>query len=247
VSRYLEVFFRPPSEVSLPMIVAVGVAVAYESRAPRTYASSATLWCDASLPNVSAVSQGSNYGATTPSPDKEALLEEFLHTQRFDDALAQRTPMGAVLAHQPDFDAARAADTIAGSVTLATPGPQILAIWANAADPASAQGIVQAVVSEFTAELTTTLQQRAQSLVAFDQTQLTSTAATLSSAQGAAAAYLQSHPQDAATFADPRLNLLESQLNAAIQQHSTAESTDNEDGSRSTTSFPRQTSPPSIP
>ena len=229
--RYLEVFFRHPLRFSLPMIIAVVVAVGYESHAALTYASTATLWCDASLPNISTISQGSNYGATTPSADKEAVLEEFLHTQSFDDALARETPLGPALANQPHFNASLEADAIAGSVTLSTPGPQILAISAKAATPALAQGVVQAVVREFTTQLTATLQQRAESLAAFDQAQVSSTSASLSSAQAAVAAYLRGHPVDAATASDPRFNLLESQLTADIQQHSSAESTYSDDQS----------------
>lgn len=116
------------------------------------------------------------------------------------------------------------ADAIAGSVTLSTPGPQVLGISVKGASPVIAQGILQAVIAEFTAELTTTLQQRAQSLATLDQTQVTASAVTLANAQAALATYLRTHPA-AGTLTDPEANLLESEVNAALQQHNSAEGT----------------------
>ena len=223
MKRYFEVYFRHPLRFTLPVIVAITAAVGYEVHAPRSYISTATLWCDASLPNLSTIAGDANL-PTTPSADKQAVLLEFLHTQTFDDAIARHTPMAAELATESPVAFRASADAIAGSVTLSTPGPQVLGISVKGASPVIAQGILQAVIAEFTAELTTTLQQRAQSLATLDQTQVTASAVTLANAQAALATYLRTHPA-AGTLTDPEANLLESEVNAALQQHNSAEGT----------------------
>jgi Mrp family chromosome partitioning ATPase/capsular polysaccharide biosynthesis protein len=217
VKRYLELFFRHRILFALPMVVALLAGVAYASKAPRSYTSTATLFCDASLPNASTLQQAVTPGSVTPSADKMSTLQEFLRTQGFLNKVAQRIPLAPT--HSPAADEL-AADVMGKTVTMSTPGPQILGISVKAASPELAAGTVKAVIDEFTAELGTVLKARGASLAVAYKTELDQTNAALASAQNALATYLATHPPSAT---DPQETQLASEVALAQQQHAQAQ------------------------
>ena len=56
--RYLQTFFRHPILLSAPIIIALCVAVAYQTRQPRQFLAGSTLWCDVPVPNDSSIFSG---------------------------------------------------------------------------------------------------------------------------------------------------------------------------------------------
>jgi Mrp family chromosome partitioning ATPase len=185
VKRYFELFFRHPILFSLPMVVALVAGVAYASKAPPMYISSATVFCDASLPNASTLSQGVSGGGTTPAADKMSTLQEFLRTQSFVDKVAHRSPLASFLAtHSQPVDQL-VADAMRKTITVSTAGPHLLVVSVKAGSPVLAAGTVTATIQEFTVELGALLKSRGQSLAAIYQAELDATTRALATAQTA--------------------------------------------------------------
>ena len=140
-------------------------------------------------------------GAVTPSAEKMATLQEFLHTQSFLDAVARRVPLQPYLANHSQLQDELAADALGKTVTVAAPGPQILTVSAKSASPTMAARTVQSTIDEFTSELGIVLKARGQSVATAYQEQLNSTSTALTNAQNALTSYLLTH---VVSVTDPR-------------------------------------------
>jgi Mrp family chromosome partitioning ATPase len=219
LKRYLELFFRHGILFSLPIVVALTAGVAYASTLPRSFTSTATLFCDASLPNASTLQDAVSPGSVTPSADKASTLNEFLRTQSFLDKVAQRTPLARFLATHSLHDDELAADAVGKTITVSTPGPQILGIAVKATSPTMAAGTVRAVIEEFTAELGAVLNERGKSLAIAYKTELDATNTALASAEAALGSYLQTHTP---SVADSQETQLAGAVALAQQQHASA-------------------------
>ena len=220
MKRYFELFFRHRILFVLPIVIGLIAGAGYAFKLPRTYVSSANVFSDTSLPNVSTLADGVAPGAVTPSADKMVILQEFLRTQSFLDKVAQRSPIGPFIATHSKTVDELAADAMGKTVKLSAPGPQILVVSAKSGSPVMAAGTVKAVIDEFTAELGSVLAARAQSLAASYKIQLNAANASLASAESALATYLQTH---LANVADAQETALQGQMAAAQQQHDTAQ------------------------
>jgi Mrp family chromosome partitioning ATPase/capsular polysaccharide biosynthesis protein len=198
MKRYLELLFRRPVLLSLPMAVALVVGAGYALHLPRSYVSSSNLFVDTFLPNPSSLEQGVAPGGSTPATEKLTTLQEFLRTQSFDNKVAQRATGSG---HIDDLTAA----AIAKTIRLSTSGPQILNVSVKSTNPTLAARTVQAVTDEFSLELGQALQQRNTSLATVLKADADSGATRLSSAQSALAAYLQTHPNNPDDAEETRL------------------------------------------
>ena len=182
MKRYFELYFRHPILFSLPMVVALVAGLGYASRAPKMYSSTATVFADASLPNASTLTAGVSPGFVTPAADKMTTLQEFLGTQSFLDKVALRSPLAPFLKTQPQAvqrGGSRRHGQDRQGRHLRTPDPYRLR--PSRQSPELAAGTVKAVVDEFTAELGSVLQARAQSLAAVYKTSVDQATAALQS------------------------------------------------------------------
>ncbi len=216
--RYLELFFRHPVRFVLPIVVALVAGVAYGVTIPSSFASNATLFCDESLPNPSTIQTPVQGGQTTPAQDKQTTLEEFLATQSFVDKVGMEATHSAQIGDL-------AADAIVKTITVTVDGPNVLRVSAKAATAAQAVDTVQAVITEFTAQLDAVLQQRSQEVASSYKAVIASTGATLAGAQSALAAYIQAH---GASTTDSQENQLTSDVALAQQQYETAQTNYNQ-------------------
>jgi Mrp family chromosome partitioning ATPase/capsular polysaccharide biosynthesis protein len=211
MKRYFELFFRHPILFSLPIIVGLVAGVAYSSKQAPTYTVSASLFCDAFLPSSSTLQQPAN-GGPSPCADRATLLQEYLHTQSFDDNVIGRAT------HSDHPDPALSA-ALARSVAVAATGTHVLRFSVKSGSAALADPIAQGVIDEFTAELNMVLKQRANALIAAAQTRLDMANAAVANAQTALAAYVSTHP---ASNTDLQYTLLADAVTNAQQQRNDA-------------------------
>jgi uncharacterized protein involved in exopolysaccharide biosynthesis len=217
MKRYVEMFFRHKIALILPIILSLGAAGGYAVKAPRSYQSAATMWADASLPNASTLQAQTPAGQSTPSQIEAAVLEEFLHTLEFDMDVAKRTSLAHYVETQPAPEADEAAYQLAGTISITSPGPQIMSIGATEKSATLAGAAANAVVDEFLDHVTFALQSRDQSLVAYYKGQVATSTAALNAAEAQLGAYLLTHPVSA-TQTDSQANQLSGQISYLQQQ-----------------------------
>lgn len=218
MKRYLELFFRHALLFSLPIVVAVVAGAVYGLKAPPSYTSTSTLFCDEALPNPSTFVQPVPPGGITPCGDKSSTLVEFLYTQSFVNKVASRV----LNTNQVDDFAA---DAIVKTVTETVPGPNILLISAKASSPSLATTIVNAVVNEFVSELNSVLVQRNQAQANADQAEAAAASSAVATATAALNTYEQTH---VAGTTDPELTQLTNNVTTAQQQEVTAQDSYNQ-------------------
>ncbi|MFL6127510.1 MAG: hypothetical protein ACJ73E_00400 [Mycobacteriales bacterium] len=189
--NYAETFFRHRVLLMAPVLIAFALAAFYGLSQPRKYAASAAVWTDRQIPFDSTI--GTTGGGDSPAGGQQALLSGLLASRTFLMAVAQHSPMAAeVRGSQQDVDSALW--RLAGTVTVTTPGPQVLTIAVEELSPQRATGLAQAFVEEFIRTEQAKIRSRAETQVAYDKKQLDAAAKQVSDAQAAVTVYAQTHP-----------------------------------------------------
>src|SRR4051812_42642515 len=78
----METFFRHRLLVTIPLLVAVGLAAFYGTGAPRKYAAAVTVFADTAITSDSTLDT-SPTSNTTPAANQQAVFTEFLGTRSF--------------------------------------------------------------------------------------------------------------------------------------------------------------------
>jgi uncharacterized protein involved in exopolysaccharide biosynthesis len=222
--KYVEAFLRHKILLTLPIVLALAVSMGLTLRQPKQWVASATFWTDSSVPNESTVLSRPD---PTPAEQTASLLQELLHTKDFLSKVASRESSAAFLeGRTAPFDDI-ALGEVAGSISLSSPGPQVLSVSVTGTDPKAAAGLAESVVVEFQSRVTETVKERNQELVDFQQQRLDSAAKTLDAAQGQLSGYLTEHPQTPGQQ-DAVATQLESNVVAAQDAYSKAQASVND-------------------
>ena len=116
--RYVQAFFRHPFLLTMPIVLAVAVSLGYEFRQPRSFAASATMWCDVPVPNQSSIFSGTS---ELPSASQSVVLMELLQTREFLSKVGHRGPWAGYLTAHPGSEGDRLLFHLAGDVSVSTP------------------------------------------------------------------------------------------------------------------------------
>ena len=220
MKKYVQAFLRHKLLLIAPIVLALVVSLGMTLRQPKEWVSGATLWADSAVPNESTILSKPD---PTPASQATSVLQELLHTRSFLAKVAANESSAAFLkgAKAPFDDITLG--KVAGSLTLATPGPQVVSVAVTAHDPAAASGLATAFVQEFRTEVAATLQARNRELVDFQQQRLDGAAKALDAAHNQLSTYLADHPQNTDAAQDPTVTQLEGSLVAAQDQYSAAQ------------------------
>jgi uncharacterized protein involved in exopolysaccharide biosynthesis len=220
VRKYVHAFLRHKILLTLPIVLAFVASMGLTLRQPKSWMSGATLWADSAVPNDSTVFAPSD---PTPAAQTAGLFQELLHTRSFLMKVAgSQSAAGFLEGAIAPFDDITLGK-VAGSVSVGTPGPQLVTLAVTAKDPEAATGLTTAFVEEFRRELTSTVQNRNQELLDFQQQRLEGASKALDNAQRQLTAYMADHP-DSVPGRDSTLTQLEGDLVAAQDAYSTAQS-----------------------
>jgi len=209
--RFLETFYRHRLLAILPIVIGVLVAAGYQMAQPNSYASTPSLWVDASVP-------GQNSAATAgidPSTLEEYSIQELLTTRSFAVAVGTHGPLGAYLASHPNagstglaaipglsalFGSAKGtlddqiSTDLPNMVGFVDTGPQVLNITITAPDPVVAAGTAKALIVQYTSQVVAANTASDQTSVNYYGEQVAEAQATLEQAQQALTTYVLSHP-----------------------------------------------------
>ena len=191
--NYAETFFRHRLLLTAPVLIAFALAAFYGLSQPRKYAAAAAVWTDRQIPFDSTI--GTNGGGDSPSMGQSALLSGLLASRTFLMDVAKRSPMAAEVRDSPDTDSALW--RLAGTVTVTTPGPQVLTIAVKEKTPERATGLAEAFVDEFIQTEQEKIRSRAQTQNDYDKKQLDAAALQVQKAQESLTVYEQNHPGSA--------------------------------------------------
>jgi uncharacterized protein involved in exopolysaccharide biosynthesis len=234
VIRYLETFFRHRLLVLMPLLLAGAMSIGITMAQPRTYESSARIWFYGSTLSPNPAQPGVSVA------DREAaVFVELLGSRAFDLKVGQRGPLAAYVAATqggrslPSKVLAKVGlSSLAGSapsvddqlfallskrVAVASSGPEVVAISFRAAEPAVAQGTVQALVDQFSDEVLANRKTEAQTVVDFFEQQVKDQAAAVASAGADLSKYVAAHPRADGT--DVTLIALQHAADQAKQRH----------------------------
>ena len=185
--RYVQAFFRHPFLLTMPIVLAVAVSLGYEFRQPRSFAASATMWCDVPVPNQSSIFSGTS---ELPSASQSVVLMELLQTREFLSKVGHRGPWAGYLTAHPGSEGDRLLFQLAGDVSVGTPGPHVLAIATKGASSEEALALAKSVADAYVTEVNDTQRTRAQSSVGFYKLQVDQASTALAAAQDKLTKYL---------------------------------------------------------
>jgi capsular polysaccharide biosynthesis protein len=214
---YVETFFRHRLLLIAPVVIAFVLAAAYGLQQPRGYVAGATLWTDRRIPADSAI--GTAPGSDVPSAGQMALLTSLLASRNFMMLVAQDSPLADRI-QGPQLDVDLALARLAATVSVATPGPQVMAIVVRQPSPELATGVASAVVRQFMREEERRIRARATAQITYDKQQLSAASKAVRTAEAALLAYTRTHPgagqSRQPTSADTTLNSAETSLVGAL-------------------------------
>jgi uncharacterized protein involved in exopolysaccharide biosynthesis len=188
---YVETFFRHRLLLIAPVLIAFVLAAAYGLQRPRSYVAGATLWTDRRIPADSTI--GTAPGTDLPSAGQLALLTSLLSSRNFMLKVAQDSPLaGRMQGPQLEVDLALA--RLAATVSVATPGPQLMAVAVKQPSPELATGVTAALVRQFMQEEERRIRARASAQITYDKQQLTAASKSVRTAEAALLTYTQAHP-----------------------------------------------------
>jgi uncharacterized protein involved in exopolysaccharide biosynthesis len=188
---YVETFFRHRLLLVAPVLIAFVLAAAYGLQQPRSYVAQATLWTDRRIPGDSTI--GTLPGSDVPSAGQQALLTSLLASRTFMLKVAKDSPLANTMkGTQLDVDLALA--RLAATVSVATPGPQVMAVAVKQPTPGLATGVATAVIRQFMREEDRRIRARASAQITYDKQQLVAADRAVHTAQSALVAYGQTHP-----------------------------------------------------
>jgi len=178
------------------------VSVWYVKSQPTTYTTTTTAWFDNQLPSPSYL-DGGTANQAPPAQTAAAELTQLLTTRDFlvkagNHPLepGQLGPLAAELSKQKSKTTVddRIVGRLAGNVTTAPAGSQVLTISLTDTDPTLAPLQLQAIVDEFFDYVRTLRTTREQSTVEYIQPRLDQATQAMQKAQSDQVAYLQAHP-----------------------------------------------------
>jgi uncharacterized protein involved in exopolysaccharide biosynthesis len=216
LKRYLEAFFRHPVLLTLPVVLAVFVSVGYTLMQPRAYVSIGSLWTDSPVPESSSIDLAPS--STPPSALQAAVFSELLHTRAFNLRVGRHSSERAYLASHRGADVDDRLAKLGRSVTLDTPGPQLLRVVVSADSARDAATNGSAYLDAFVHEVTDTRRQRGESVVRYYAAQLAAKRAELTDAQAKLSEYQLAHGA-AAPITDSDAARLVSGVNLAQEQY----------------------------
>lgn len=235
-ASYRQTFREHRKLLSLPVVLAVVIAAWFALGSPKSYESTASLWVD-NPASLSSSLGNANPAVLPPSQQEQSVLQELLSTQSFVLGVAHQSGLYQYLATHGSggfsptsllSGGGSVAAKVVGSfgpkqVMSAVPGPQVLQISFRGPTPALAQSTLRALVNELQGDSNKFSQERNQTVIAYDEAQVKSTANALAGARAQVSAYRSQHP--GAPASDPNLSALltvvgtvGSQLTAATQK-----------------------------
>lgn len=165
-SRYLEMFFRHKYLLCLPIVLGLAVSSAFMLRLERDYVASSSFWADSPVPQES--TNGTTGGASPPSQGESALLTQMLGTRAFLMDVVQASPLATDLGTD-EIENNRVLASVARSIEVSTPGPQLVYVDVTGKEPAQAVGLADAVLSQFSKARMDLAVQRARETLAYQQ------------------------------------------------------------------------------
>ncbi len=182
---YLEALFRHKLLVLVPALVVLVLGAGYGFSKGRSFVASASVFVDNPLPDASSI--GTVGGSTPPSGGQQAFLAGLLASRGFLLDAANRGPLKDTVARLSGPAVDDKLSAFASSVTISTPGPQVMSLAVKQDTPELATGMTQALVDAYIKAESDALEKRAASQVAFDKQQVDAAANTLAAAGPAGA------------------------------------------------------------
>jgi hypothetical protein len=216
--RYIQTFSRHRVLLCTPIALAVLISAWFVLGAPKSYQSTASLWLDNAPPNQSSVAN-TNPAILPPANQEQSVLTELLATRQFRLAVGHAGPLATYLAHHgvagwsPSALLARLRGTgslddridssLGHGVSSTVAGPQVLQVSLQGPTPAVAAATLNALLTEFNQDRSSTRRTRAEATTAYYEGQLQAAQKALDGAQQALTSYRAGHPgatvgQDAA-------------------------------------------------
>lgn len=176
---YVEMLFRHRILLVLPLVgFLVGTGVAFAQ--PREYMAISSVWVDAPVPEGSSVTSG---GTTPLSAQQSVQLTQYLSTRAFLTAVAENSPVSETFKQAGPDDADKILAKLAESVSVTTPGPQLMTVSVTTKNAGEATATATALLAQFESFQTADMHRAIQSQADYDKSQLDSAAATLAAAE----------------------------------------------------------------
>ena len=176
---YIETFFRHRLLLVLPLVgFLVGTAFAFTQ--PREYMATSSVWVDNA---VTAGSSASSGGSTPPSSLQTQMLTQYLATRSFLTAVAMNSPRGHQLEQAGPDEADDILAKLAESVSVSTPGPQLMLVSVTTDDARESTETAKALLAQFQGFQMTDLKRQKQTQADYDKSQLDNAAAALTEAE----------------------------------------------------------------
>jgi capsular polysaccharide biosynthesis protein len=217
------------------VLIALVLAAAYGLKQPRSYVASATIWTDRRIPADSAI--GTLPGSDVPSAGQQALLTSLLTTRTFMRAVALDSPLASQM-NGPQLEVDLALARLASTVSVATPGPQVMALAVKQRTPELAVGVAGAVVRQFMKEEERRIRVRARSQVYYDKQQVDAARGAVQRAEHDLMIYTQAHPGAARDPGDTTASTLLGAVALAQAQYTDANSAYTQSNSTYTQAHP---------
>jgi uncharacterized protein involved in exopolysaccharide biosynthesis len=167
---YLETFFRHKYLLMLPVVLGFVVGAFFAFQVPRSYVAGASIWADTNVPDPTTV--GTTGGQTPPSAGQAALLTQLLATRSFMQSVVETSPLAQEFGQMDQLQADQLIGEVASTISVATPGPQLMTVSTKRKDPAEAIGLASAVVTQFEQAQGQELTNRAKAQVQYDKKRL---------------------------------------------------------------------------
>ncbi len=177
---YIETFFRHRVLLMVPLVLGFLVGAVFAFNQPREFMASSSVWTDTPVPAEPSVGSGGN---TPPSTGQSLLLTQYLATRTFLTAVAENSPVSEKFKQAGPDEADTILGKLAKSVSVSTPGSQLMTVSVTAKSASEATGTAEALLAQFKRFQVTDMNRQAQSQADYDKSQLDSAAAALKGAE----------------------------------------------------------------
>lgn len=177
---YIETFFRHRVLLMLPLVLGFLVGTVFAFIQPREFKAASSVWIDTPVPAGSSVGSGGN---TPPSTGQSVLLTQYLATRTFLTAVAENSPVSEKFKQAGPDEADAILAKLAKSVSVSTPGPQLMTVSVTTKSASEATGTAEALLAQFERFQITDMHRQTQSQADYDKSQLDSAAAALKEAE----------------------------------------------------------------
>ena len=177
---YIETFFRHRVLLMLPLVLGFLVGTVFAFIQPREFKAISSVWIDTPVPAGSSVGSGGN---TPPSTGQSVLLTQYLATRTFLTAVAENSPVSEKFKQAGPDEADAILAKLAKSVSVSTPGPQLMTVSVTTKSASEATGTAEALLAQFERFQITDMHRQTQSQADYDKSQLDSAAAALKEAE----------------------------------------------------------------